>query len=81
MESWVSLGGKEGCINIRILAKPGIELGTLWSEGRDLTNCTNHARPRVHAENDDNLNDDDYGDDDSNIFQKVLSIIHYSKPY
>ena len=40
MESWVSLGGKEGRINIQILAEPGIELGTLWSEGRDLTNCT-----------------------------------------
>ena len=25
------------------LAKPGIELGTLWSEGRDLTNCANHT--------------------------------------
>ena len=45
MESWVGLGGKEGCTNIRISAKPGIELGTLWSEGRDLTNCTNHAHP------------------------------------
>ena len=45
MESWVSLGGKERCTNIRISAKPGIEPGTLWSEGRDLTNCANHARP------------------------------------
>ena len=43
MESRVSLGGKEGCTNIWISAKPGIELGTLWSECRDLTNCTNHA--------------------------------------
>ena len=31
--------------NIRISAKPGIEPGTLWLEGRDLTNCANHARP------------------------------------
>ena len=23
-----------------------MELGTLWSEGRDLTNCANHARPK-----------------------------------
>ena len=36
MESWVGLGGKEGCTNIRISAKPGIELGTLCWEGRDL---------------------------------------------
>ena len=43
MESWVGLGGKEGCTNFRILAKPGIEPGTLWSKGRDLTNCANHA--------------------------------------
>ena len=26
------------------LGRARIELGTLWSEGRDLTNCTNHAR-------------------------------------
>ena len=26
------------------LGRAGIELGTLWSESRDLTNCTNHAR-------------------------------------
>ena len=26
------------------MPEPGIELGTLWSEGRDLTNCANHAR-------------------------------------
>ena len=45
MESWVGLGGKEGRTNIRISAKPGIEPGTLWSKGRDLTNCANHARP------------------------------------
>ena len=45
MESCVNLGGKEGRTNIRISAEPGIELGTFWSEGRDLTNCANHARP------------------------------------
>ena len=45
MESWVGLGGKEGCTNIRISAKPGIEQGTFWTEGRDLTNCANEARP------------------------------------
>ena len=45
MESWVGLGRKEGCTNIRISAKSGIEPGTLWLEGRDLTNCTNHAHP------------------------------------
>ena len=45
VESWVGLGGK-GYTNIRISAKPGIEPVTLWSEGRDLTNYTNHARPK-----------------------------------
>ena len=25
------------------LVEPGIELGTLWSEGRDLINCANHV--------------------------------------
>ena len=39
MESWVSLGGKEGRTNIRISAKPGIEPVALRLEGRDLTNC------------------------------------------
>ena len=29
--------------------KAGIELGTLWSEGTDLTNCTNHAHPKNTA--------------------------------
>ena len=29
--------------SVQILAELGIELGTLWVEGRDLTNCTNHA--------------------------------------
>mgnify|MGYP001794492176 CR=1 FL=1 len=43
MESWVSLGGKESRTN---QFKYWIELGTLWSEDRDLTNCANHARPR-----------------------------------
>ena len=46
MESWVGLGGKEGRTNFRISEKPGIELGALWSEDRDLTICANHARPR-----------------------------------
>ena len=31
--------------SVQTSAKPGIELGTLWSKGRDLTNCANHARP------------------------------------
>ena len=43
----VSLGRKEGHTNVQISAEPGIELGTLWSEGRDLTNCANHARPKI----------------------------------
>ena len=46
MESWVSLGGKEGRTNIRVSAKPGIEPGILWPEGRDLTKCADHAHPR-----------------------------------
>ena len=45
MESWVSLGGKEDRTKIQISAEPGIELGTLRSIGRVLTNCTNHNRP------------------------------------
>ena len=45
MESWVNFGGKEGCTNIRISAKRGIEPGILWSQSKDLTNCANHARP------------------------------------
>ena len=36
LKSWVSLGGKNGHTNIQISEKPGIELGTLWMEGRDL---------------------------------------------
>ena len=28
------------------LGRARIELGTLWLEGRDLTNYANHARPR-----------------------------------
>ena len=43
MESWVGLDGKEGRINIQISAEPGIRLGTLWLEGRNFTNCDNHA--------------------------------------
>ena len=39
MEICVSIGGKEGHTDIQISAELGIELGTLWSEGRDLTNC------------------------------------------
>ena len=46
MESWIGLGGKKVTQSSPNSAKPGIELGTLWSEGRDLTNCANHARPR-----------------------------------
>ena len=45
MESWVGLGRKEGRTNIPISAELRLELGTLWMENRDLTNCTNHARP------------------------------------
>ena len=48
-ENWVSLGRKEGRTNIQVSAKPGIQLGTLWLEGRDLTNCANHAHLVVHA--------------------------------
>ena len=44
MESWFGLGRKEDRTNIQISAKQGLKLGTLWSEGRDLTNCANHAR-------------------------------------
>ena len=47
LESRVCLSGKGGCTNIQISAKPGIELGILWSEGRDLTYCSNHVRPRL----------------------------------
>ena len=32
--------------NIQISADSGIEPGTLWSEGKDLTNCANHATIR-----------------------------------
>ena len=34
---------KEGCTNIWISAKPGIKLGILLLEGRNFTNCANHA--------------------------------------
>ena len=47
MERWVSLGVKEGRTNIQISAEPGIELGTLWSEGIALTNCAKHAYPNI----------------------------------
>ena len=50
MESWGSLGGKEGRTNVQISAEPGIKLGTLWSEGRDLTNCDNHAHSDIPKE-------------------------------
>ena len=46
MESQVSLGGKEDRTITQFLAEPGIELGTLCSESRDLTNCANHAPPK-----------------------------------
>ena len=55
MESWVGLGRNEGCTNIRISAKPGIKLGTLWLEGRDLTNCANHARPKIIQDGVENI--------------------------
>ena len=38
MESWASLGRKEGRTNIRISAEHRIEMGNFWLEGRDLTN-------------------------------------------
>ena len=34
MDRWVSLGQKEGHTNFQIPAEPGIELRTLWLEGR-----------------------------------------------
>ena len=39
-----SLGGKECHTIIQILAKPEIELGTLWLKDRDLTNCANQLK-------------------------------------
>ena len=39
----VSLGRKEGHTNIQISSEPGIELGTLCSGGRVLTNCANNT--------------------------------------
>ena len=47
IESWVSLVTKEDRTNVQISAKQGTELGTLWSEWKDLTNCTNHAHPKL----------------------------------
>ena len=45
MERSINFGGKEVHIKIRISEEPGIELGSLWSEGRDLTMASgaNHA--------------------------------------
>ena len=37
------------------LDRARIELGTLWSEGRDLTNCANHARPTMLRMNETGL--------------------------
>ena len=45
MESWASLGGKEGYTNIQILAESGIKRGVLKSEERDFTNYTNQLQP------------------------------------
>ena len=42
---------KNGRTNFRISAKPGIELGILWSKGRDLTNCDNHANTSYNRMN------------------------------
>ena len=36
--------GKEGHTNIQISVEPGIKPRTLWLEGRDFTNCTNHKK-------------------------------------
>ena len=47
MESWVALSRKEGRTIIQISAEPGIEPGTFWLEGRDLTNCANHGAQSV----------------------------------
>ena len=44
MKSRVSFGGKEGRTTIQILTKLGMELGTLWLEGRDLSNCFYNLR-------------------------------------
>ena len=49
MESWDSLGGKEGYTNIRISAKPGIEPGAWWLEDRDLANYAKHAQNCMNA--------------------------------
>ena len=79
MESWVGLGGKEGCTNIRISAKPGIEPGTLWSEGRDLTNCTNHFRNNQIKNDFINLMTSDFTC--SNFYGEqhlLLKSLHYS---
>ena len=50
MESWVSLGEKEGHTNIQISAEPGSNHAEIFClEGSDLTNCINHARPAMMA--------------------------------
>ena len=54
MESWASLGGKK-VTQIFKSRQSGVELETLWSEGRDLTNCANHARLGSQRLNFDNL--------------------------
>ena len=47
MESQINFGRKKNRTNIQISAKPGIELGTLWSEVyRGLTNCANQLGPK-----------------------------------
>ena len=48
MESWVSLGGKEDHTKIQISGEPGINMGTLWSEDRDLSNYANHAHQPLY---------------------------------
>ena len=45
MESWVSLGGKEGAQIIESRQSRGSNWGLLWVRNKDLTNCTKHARP------------------------------------
>ena len=49
-ESWVCLCGKEGRTNIRISAVPGIELGTLWLESRDLSNFVNYSKHSINCD-------------------------------
>ena len=66
MESWVSLGGKEGHTKFQTLAEPRIELGTLRLEGRDLTNWANNACPsRFIIYDNDKINYDEKEEDSS----------------